>query len=107
MLIFFIFLEFILKIIYFSFIVIKITIKACTHYELNGKTIDYLPFEDNEGLTPIYKEMKGWDMDLMQLESLAEAPKEVHDYIDYLEKELETPISIVSVGPDRKQTFFR
>jgi adenylosuccinate synthase len=83
------------------------TIKACTHYELNGKKIDYLPFEDNENLTPIYKELEGWEMDLMQLENLSEAPKAVHDYIAWLEDVLETPISIVSVGPDRKQTLFR
>ena len=84
------------------------TIKVCTHYMLNGNKIDYLPFEDNENLTPVYKELKGWNKDLMNISSLNEfPPKEVHDYIDYLEKELETPISIVSVGPDRKQTFFR
>ena len=41
------------------------TIKACTHYELNGTKIDFLPFEDNEDLTPIYKELEGWEMDLM------------------------------------------
>ena len=83
------------------------TIKACTHYELDGEEIDYLPFEDNEGLTPIYKELEGWEMDLMQLENLSDAPKAVHDYIAWLEDVLETPISIVSVGPDRKQTLFR
>jgi len=82
-------------------------IKACTHYELNGKQIDYLPFEDNKGLTPVYKELEGWEMDLMQLENLSEAPKAVHDYIAWLEDVLETPIKIVSVGPDRKQTLFR
>ena len=46
-------------------------------------------------------------MDLMQLEDLSDAAKEVHDYIAWLEDVLETPISIVSVGPDRKQTLFR
>ncbi len=83
------------------------TIKVCTHYMLNDNKIDYLPFEDNEKLTPVYTELKGWEKDLMHISSLDEAPQEVHDYITYLEKELETPISIVSVGPDRKQTFFR
>jgi len=83
------------------------TIKVCTHYMLDGNKIDYLPFEDNEKLTPVYSELKGWDENLMQISSLDEAPQEVHDYISYLEKELDTPISIVSVGPDRKQTFFR
>ena len=83
------------------------TIKACTHYELNGEQIDYLPFEDNENLIPVYKKLKGWEMDLMQLENLSQAPKAVLDYITWLEDVLETPISIVSVGPDRKQTLYR
>ncbi|MBC8510237.1 MAG: adenylosuccinate synthetase, partial [Cryomorphaceae bacterium] len=83
------------------------TIKACTHYELNGEKIDYLPFEDNENLIPVYNELQGWEMDLMQLENLSQAPKTVHDYITWLEDVLETPISIVSVGPDRKQTLYR
>ncbi|MAW21019.1 MAG: adenylosuccinate synthase [Flavobacteriales bacterium] len=82
-------------------------IKACTHYQLDGQKIDYLPFEDNENLTPVYKEIKGWNMDLMQLEDLSKAPQEVHDYIEWLEAELETKITIISVGPDRKQTLFR
>ena len=46
-------------------------------------------------------------MNLMNLQKLSEAPKSVHDYIAWLEEVLETPISIVSVGPDRKQTLFR
>ena len=83
------------------------TIKACTHYELNGVKIDYLPFEDNEDLIPIYKDLNGWEMDLMQLKNLSLAPKEVHEYISWLEEVLETPITIVSVGPDRNQTLYR
>ena len=43
----------------------------------------------------------------MELNDLSEAPKEVHDYIKYLEEKLNIPIKIISVGPDRKQTFFR
>ena len=83
------------------------TIKACTHYELNGKKINYMPFEDNTKLVPIYKELDGWDMDLMKLDNLSDAPQELHNYISWLEKVLETRISIVSVGPDRKQTLVR
>lgn len=82
-------------------------ISVCTHYELNGKRIDFLPFEDNENLVPIYKEINGWEMNLMNLKKIEDAPKEVHDYISYLEDELKVPIKILSVGPDRKQTFFR
>ena len=69
-------------------------IKACTHYEINGKKINYLPFEDNTRLQPIYKELKGWDKDLTQINNLSEAPKELNDYIEWLEKELGIPIKI-------------
>ena len=82
-------------------------IKVCTHYHFNGEKIDYLPFEANDGLTPIFDELEGWQEDLMSLDKLVNAPKAFHDYIAYLERELETPITIVSVGPDRKQTFFK
>ena len=83
-------------------------IQVCTHY-LNDKNekIDYLPFEDNEFLTPVYEELKGWEKNLMEINDLSEAPNEVHEYIKYLEDKLELPIKIISVGPDRKQTFFR
>ena len=82
-------------------------IKACTHYETKDGIIDYLPFQSNHDLTPIYKEIKGWKNDLTKLSSLNEAPKELHDYINWLEEELEVPITIVSVGPDRKQTLHK
>ncbi len=81
-------------------------IKICTHYTLEGRKIDYLPFEDNANLVPVYKEIKGWEMNLMELDDMDNAPKELNNYISYLEQILEVPIKIVSVGPDRKQTFF-
>ena len=42
------------------------------HYMLDGNKIDYLPFEDNENLIPVYKELKGWDKDIMNISSLNE-----------------------------------
>ena len=84
------------------------TIKVCTHYiDSNNQKIDYLPFEENDKLTPVYEELSGWDKNLMEISDLNEAPKEVHDYIEYLENQLKVPIKIISVGPDRKQTLFR
>ena len=83
-------------------------IKVCTHYlNSNNEKIDYIPFEDNENLTPVYDEIDGWEKDIMKINSLEEAPVQVHNYIKYLENHLNTPIKIISVGPDRKQTFFR
>ena len=83
-------------------------IKACTHYlNSNNEKIDYLPFEDNESLTPVYDEIEGWQEDIMKISNLNDAPEQVHNYIKYLEDNLKVPIKIISVGPDRKQTFFR
>ena len=83
-------------------------IKVCTHYlNSNNEKIDYLPFEDNENLTPVYDEIDGWTKNLMKINNLEEAPMQVHYYIKYLENHLDVPIKIISVGPDRKQTFFR
>ena len=82
------------------------SIKVCTHYTINGKKIDYLPFDINGvEITPVYEEVKGWNCDLTKLTSIDDAPQALKDYVSYLEKALEVPITIVSVGPDRKQTL--
>ncbi len=84
------------------------TIKVCTHYIYKGEKIDYLPFNiDDNTLEPVYKELEGWDEDLTGLSDISELPEAVNKYIAYLEDVLETPITIVSVGPDRKQTLQR
>jgi len=84
------------------------TIKVCTAYKINGKTLDYLPFDTvHAKIDPIYNEIKGWQQDLTDVRLESDFPTEFKNYISYLEKELEVPISIVSVGPDRKQTIIR
>ena len=83
-------------------------IKVCTAYEHKGEQIDYLPFDVlGEDLTPIYEEVDGWKADLTGLQSISDIPAALENYIQYLEKALETPITIVSVGPDRSQTLVR
>ena len=85
------------------------TIKACTAYQLSDGTItpDF-PYDISDGtVTPIYTEMPGWQTPLTQVTSEAQFPKAFSDYIAFLEKQLETPITIVSVGPDREQTIIR
>lgn len=83
-------------------------IKICTHYEINNKKIDYMPFDIvNETVHPIYIERNGWKKDLTGITSEENFPEELSEYIEFLEKELKVPISIISVGPDRKQTIRR
>ncbi len=84
------------------------TLKVCTAYNYKGEIIHHLPFNiEEENVTPIYTEMKGWQADLTEMTEASQMPQPLMDYIEYLEKELEIPITIVSVGPDRKQTIVR
>ena len=84
------------------------TIKACTAYEVDGEVTRDFPFnlEDVE-VKPVYTELPGWKTDMTSMQSEDEFPAEFKAYIDFLEKELNTPITIVSVGPDRTQTIER
>lgn len=82
------------------------TIKVCTGYRYKGTEIDYLPYRtDEEFVEPIYKELPGWKEDITGLENFEDAPASLKAYVEYLQQELGVPISIVSVGPDRKQTI--
>ena len=83
------------------------TVKACVAYNQNGQFVDYFPYNINEGIEPIYVEMPGWKQDLSKCSSEEELPQAFKDYIAFLEKQLETPIAIISVGPDREQTIIR
>jgi len=81
-------------------------IKVCTHYIIEGKKVDYLPFDITDiEIEPVYKSFKGWNTDTTKLTSYDDAPKELKDYVTYLEEQLEVPILTVSVGPDRSQTL--
>ncbi len=82
------------------------TIKACIAYKKDGKVMTDMPFE-TEGCEAVYDELPGWKCDLTGIRSEAEFPKAFKDYIDYLEKQLEVPITIISVGPDREATIER
>jgi len=83
------------------------TIKACTAYKQHGEIIDYLPFDISDDITPQYKELKGWKTDMTKMTSEDEFPQEFKDYVAFLEDQLETPIRIISIGPDRAQTIIR
>ena len=83
------------------------TIKACVAYRKNGVETRDFPYNIEEGVEPIYKELPGWKTDMTKFTSEEQFPKEFNDYIKFLEAELETPIKIISIGPDREQTIVR
>lgn len=84
------------------------TIKICTAYKLkSGEIVDLPPYDMADIETPIYEELKGWNCDLTNVNEYDEFPELVKSYVDRLEKELTTPISVVSIGPDRTETVRR
>ena len=82
-------------------------VKACVAYRRNGVVIDHLPYSIEEGIEPVYEELPGWNTDMSGLCNEGDFPKEFVDYIAFLEQQLETPIKIISLGPDREQTIVR
>ncbi|MFK5957907.1 MAG: adenylosuccinate synthase [Lutibacter sp.] len=84
------------------------TLKVCTSYNYKGKEITHFPYNIEEhNVTPIYTEFKGWKEDLTAMTSTDTLPKELNEYIKFIEDFVEVPVKIVSVGPDRKQTIMR
>ena len=82
------------------------TIKVCTAYTKNGVTTTEMPY-DTEGWEPVYEDVKGWSTPLTEVRAEKDFPQAFADYIAYIEKATGTPISIVSVGPDREATIIR
>ena len=82
------------------------TLKVCTAYRYKGEIIQHFPYgTETEEITPIYTEFKGWNTDLSTIKNFHDFPKELLDYIRFIEKEVEVPITLVSVGADRTQTI--
>ena len=83
-------------------------LKVCTSYNYKGDIINHLPYNIEENnLSPIYTDFKGWQKDLTSIENYDSLPSELKSYIEFIEHYLEIPIRVVSVGPDRKQTIKR
>lgn len=83
------------------------TIKACTAYKINGVETREFPFSIETGVEPVYTELPGWQQDLTACRHEDELPEAFRRYVAFLERELATPIKIISVGPDREATILR
>ena len=82
------------------------TIKVCTAYTKDGVTVTDMPY-DTEGWQPVWEDVPGWHTPLSELRKEKDFPKKFADYIAYIERATGTPISIVSVSPDREATIIR
>ncbi len=82
------------------------TLKTCTSYNYKGEEISHLPYnieEDNVSVN--YTEFRGWTEDLTKMTEASQLPKNLKDYIQFIEDFVGVKVTIVSVGPDRKQTI--
>jgi len=82
-------------------------IKACTAYRIHGVETRDFPFSIDQEVEPVYREFPGWQSDLTACRNEADLPQAFRNYVQFLEQELQTPITIISVGPDREATIFR
>ncbi|MDA3929748.1 MAG: adenylosuccinate synthetase, partial [Prolixibacteraceae bacterium] len=83
------------------------TIKICVAYKINGKETTELPYELNDDIEPIYKELPGWNQDLTNVTTEDQFPEALKAYIKFIEEQTGVAVTIVSVGPKRKQTIVR
>jgi adenylosuccinate synthase len=84
-------------------------ILVCTHYKVNGRTVDLLPFglEPEDKVEPIYERFRGWKTPLQGISSFEALPSEARDYVLALEEFIGARMDFISVGPDRSETIFR
>lgn len=84
-------------------------IKVCTSYDLNGKTLDYLPADMNvlADLKPNYETLPSWDEDISGVTSFDDLPANAQQYVKKIEEWLNVPVWMISIGPGREQTIVR
>ena len=83
------------------------TIKAFASYDIEEKATEEFPCGINYNMKTVYVDLPGWQTDMTKMQSENEFPEEFNQYVSFLEDQLQTPIKIVSVGPDRDQTIIR
>lgn len=82
-------------------------IRICTGYNMHGKIAERVPYDLQEITSPEYVELKGWKQDISEVVRVEDMPGELLDYIRFIEKETGLPVTVVSLGPDRRQIIFR
>lgn len=84
-------------------------VEACVGYRLRGEALAGLPYtvDDWAAVEPIFEKFEGWDGNLRTARSWEDLPKTAQRYLEFIEDFTKTPISIISIGPDRNETIVR
>jgi adenylosuccinate synthase len=83
------------------------TIKVCTSYKVDGKLSDEIPYSSDSTIEPVYTELEGWQEAITADRNYEDLPSALKKYIEFIETQTGVPITMVSVGPDRKETIYR
>lgn len=85
------------------------TVKVCVAYEAHGRRFDRFPDDQSllHAVTPVYEELPGWSTDLTGCTEPHQLPAAAQKYVDFLEEQVQVPITLVGVGPGRDQFFHR
>ena len=83
------------------------SLKICTAYEYQGKTLDYFPgdLQMLAACKPVYETLPGWSEDISGIRNYNDLPENTKKYLRRIEKLTETPIQIISIGPARDETI--
>ncbi|HAP44239.1 MAG: adenylosuccinate synthetase [Spirochaetes bacterium GWD1_61_31] len=83
--------------------------EACVAYRIDGRLVEHFPAaaRDLDKAEPVLRTFKGWKRSLKEVREYGELPREARDYISFIEEFTETPVDVVSVGYDRKETIVR
>jgi adenylosuccinate synthase len=84
-------------------------IQVATAYDIDGTPTTDFPTDQHQfsRAVPIYQTFEGWQTDIMNVARWQDLPPQARHYVEWLEQQLEIPISLVSVGPGREQTILR
>jgi len=82
-------------------------IQVCIGYERNGKLLSSFPSSLSilDECVPVYETLPGWKQQTSEAQKYDDLPSAAQDYIDYISKFLKVPVSVISVGPKRRQTL--
>ena len=83
-------------------------IKVCVGYEIDGKvTKDFPTTAELKKAKPVYEILPGWKSEIRGIEKYEDLPENCRKYIEFIEKELEVPVKMVSNGPGRHEIIYR
>ncbi|HEX2969323.1 MAG TPA: adenylosuccinate synthase [Bacteroidales bacterium] len=82
-------------------------VKICTAYKVDNKICTEIPYQTNAAIEPVYTEMPGWSEDISGIKDFNSLPVTFRKFTSFIENETDVPVSVISVGPDRKDTIFR